>query len=314
MKKILVVGSLNMDCVIETPHIPRAGETVSGKNVAFIPGGKGANQAYAASKLGGCVKMTGAVGGDDFGRILMENLSDAGVDVSGICVLENEATGQAFISIDDDGENSIIVIPGANGVLTPKLAAQGKDSLKETIENSDIVVMQFEIPLETVIHVKELALSLHKLVIVDPAPALASLPDSFWNGIDYIKPNETELSVLTGREMNTRGEIVQGAKIMLEKGVRNVIVTLGGKGCLLVNNTTEHFFEARRVKAVDTTAAGDCFTAAFALALAEGKACPEAIAFGQAACAIAVTRKGAQTSIPSREEVECSVTVSKGSC
>ncbi len=175
-----------------------------------------------------------------------------------------------------------------------------RENLRETVKNSAILVMQLEIPFETVMYLKELAVSFHKLVIVDPAPAAASLPDSFWNGIDYLKPNETALSILTGRQMNTREEIARGAVILLEKGVRNVIVTMGSKGYLF---DTERFFQAPHVKAVDTTAAGDCFTAAFALALAEGKTCPEAIAFGQAACAIAVTRKGAQPSIPSREEV-----------
>ncbi len=303
MKKILVVGSLNMDFVLETPHIPQAGETVSGRKVSFIPGGKGANQAYTIGKLGGNVKMLGAVGRDDFGRALKDNLTDVGVDVSDVCVLEKEATGQAYIAIDDAGENSIILIAGANGALTPELIRQNEACLKEIIESSDIVVMQLEIPLETVLYVKELAASLHKLIIVDPAPALSTIPDGFWKEIDYIKPNETELSILTGKQMKTQEEIIAGAKRMLEKGVRNVIVTMGGKGCLLVNHNLEQFFEARSVKAVDTTAAGDCFTAAFALALAEGKSCFEAIVFGQAASSIAVTRKGAQTSIPSREEV-----------
>lgn len=303
MKKILVVGSLNMDCVVETPHIPRAGETVSGRNVSFIPGGKGANQAYTAGKLGGSVKMLGAVGNDSLGQTLKKNLSNVGVDVSGIRVLENEITGQAFISIDDAGENSIIVIPGANGALTPEMITQTEESLKTIIQNSDIVVMQLEIPLKTVTYVKELASSLHKLIIVDPAPALSNIPDSFWEGIDYIKPNETELSILTGRQMKTGEEIIAGAKTMLEKGVRNVIVTMGNNGCMLVSNSSQQFFAAHRVKAVDTTAAGDCFTAAFALALAEEKSCPEALVFGQTASAISVTRKGAQTSIPTRDEV-----------
>lgn len=303
MKKILVVGSLNMDCVVEAPHIPRAGETVLGRSVSFIPGGKGANQAYTAGKLGGSVKMLGAVGNDVLGQTLKNNLSNTGVDVSDIRVFENETTGQAFISIDDAGENSIIVIPGANGALTPETITPNEESLKTIIQNSDIVVMQLEIPLKTVTYVKELAASLHKLIIIDPAPALSNIPDSFWEGIDYIKPNETELSILTGKQMKTHEEIITGAKTMLEKGVRNVIVTMGSNGCLLVNNSLLQFFEARKVKAVDTTAAGDCFTAAFALALAEGKSCPEALVFGQSASAIAVTRKGAQTSIPTREEV-----------
>lgn len=303
MKKILVVGSLNMDCVVETPHIPQAGETVSGKNVSFIPGGKGANQAYTAGKLGGAVKMLGAVGNDSFGQTLIANLADAGVDVSGIYALEKEATGQAFISIDDAGENSIIVIPGANGALTPALMEKNEAGLAKIIEKMDIVVMQLEIPLETVLYVKELAASMHKLLIVDPAPALSNIPDSLWEGIDYIKPNETELSILTGKQMETQEEMIDSAKLMLKKGVKNVIVTMGSKGCMLVNNDLKQFFPARKVKAVDTTAAGDCFTAAFALALAEEKSCSEAIVFGQTASAIAVTRKGAQTSIPTREEM-----------
>ncbi len=303
MKKILVAGSLNMDCVVETPHIPQAGETVSGRTVSFIPSGKGANQAYTAGRLGGNVKMLGAVGRDDFGQALRDNLREAGVDVSEIYVLEKESTGQAFITIDDTGENSIIVIPGANGALTPELIRQNEEDLIQMIEKSDIVVMQLEIPLETVLYVKELAASLHKFIIIDPAPALSNIPDDFWKGIDYIKPNETELSILTGKQMKTHEEIIDGARIMLEKGVKNVIVTLGGKGCMLVNHDLEQLFEAPRVKAVDTTAAGDCFTAAFALALAEGNSCFEAIVFGQAASSIAVTRKGAQTSIPTREEV-----------
>ncbi len=303
MKKILVVGSLNMDCVIETPHIPQAGETISGRNVVFTPGGKGANQAYAIGKLGGSVKMLGAVGKDSFGQTLKNNLANVGVDVSEISVLEHEPTGQAFISIDDEGENSIIIIPGANGALTPELIGKKEESLKKNIENSDIIVMQLEIPLETVTYVKELAASFQKTIIADPAPAVTDIPDSFWNGIDYIKPNETELSILTGKPTGTREEIIEGAKSMLHKGVRNVIATMGGKGCLLVNKDSTQFFESRSVKAIDTTAAGDCFTAAFALALAEGKSCQKAIAFGQEASAIAVTRKGAQTSIPDRQEI-----------
>jgi len=300
VKRIEVVGSLNMDCVVETPHIPRAGETVSGKNITQIPGGKGANQAYAIGKLGGNVGMLGAVGGDAFGKKLRENLRDVGVDVSSLAVLDDEVTGQAFISVDEKGENAITIIAGANGRVTKELVWEHAKQIRE----SDIVVMQLEIPLETVAYVKELAASEGKLVIVDPAPAQADIPDSFWKGIAYIKPNETELEILTGKEMHTREELLQGARMMLEKGVGNVIVTLGGEGCLLVNSEGEQFFPAHKVKAVDTTAAGDCFTAAFALALAEGKDCGEAIAFGQCASAIAVTRKGAQTSVPTRKEVE----------
>lgn len=299
MKKILVIGSLNMDIVLETPRIPRCGETISGKNISRIPGGKGANQAYAIGKLGGNVEMIGAVGEDDFGHRLKENLESVGVDIAGIETFSGASTGQAYIAVDEEGENSIILIAGANGMLT-------KDVMKKNLEKmqeSDIIMMQLEIPLEVVEYVKELAVELGKTVIVDPAPAIPNLPDSFWRGIDYMKPNETELQILIGKEMNTLDELKEGAKILLKKGVKNVVVTLGGEGCLFVSAEKEEFFPANKVKVVDTTAAGDSFTAGMALALSQGKTCEEAIAFGQRVSAVVVSRKGAQTSIPAREEL-----------
>lgn len=299
MKKILVVGSLNMDCVVETPTMPKAGETISGRSVTLVSGGKGANQAYAVGKLGGKVGMIGAVGNDSFGHTLKKNLESVGVETTGLAVMEGETTGQAFITVDDKGENSIIIIAGTNGLVSIELIQNNK----KLIEESDIVIMQLEIPVKVVEYVKDLAISMGKQVIVDPAPAVAGLPDSFWSGIDYIKPNETELEILIGRKMKTREELIDGAREMLAKGVKGIIVTLGGDGCLFVTKEKETFFEANKVTAVDTTAAGDSFTAGFALALSEGRNLEEAIRFGQKVSAIAVTRKGAQTSIPSREEV-----------
>lgn len=289
-----------MDSVVETPYMPKAGETVSGRSVTLNPGGKGANQAYAVGKLGGNVGMIGAVGNDSFGHALKENLESVGVDTAGISVMDKETTGQAFITVDDNGENSIIIIAGTNGLVSKEMIMENR----KLIEESDIIIMQLEIPVEVVEYVKDLAVDMGKLVIVDPAPAVSGLPDSFWKGISYIKPNETELAVLAGREMKTRDELKAGAREMLAKGVKGVIVTLGGEGCLFVTEKEETFFEANKVKAIDTTAAGDSFTAGFALALSEGKTCEEAIRFGQKVSAIAVTRKGAQASVPSREEVE----------
>ena len=299
MKKIAVVGSLNMDIVIETPHMPKGGETISGRNVTLIPGGKGANQAYAVGKLGGDITMIGAVGRDSSGEALLENLKSVNVNVSGIRRMEEGVTGQAYITVDDHGENSIILIAGTNGLVTTELIDDHMDVLREC----DIVIMQLEIPLDVVEYVKEFAVEEGKTVIVDPAPAISNIPDHFWKGIDYIKPNETELAILTGLKMETREELVQGARMMIGKGVKNVIVTLGGDGCLFVTNETEEFFQSHKVKAVDTTAAGDSFTAAFALALSQGKEYKEAIELGQKVSSIVVTRKGAQTSIPTMGEV-----------
>lgn len=289
-----------MDSVVETQSMPRAGETVSGKNVTLIPGGKGANQAYAAGKLGGKVCMVGAVGDDANGHALKENLEKAGVDTSGVSVMKGESTGQAFISVDEQGENSIIIIAGTNGVVSKELIEKNK----KLIEDSDIVIMQLEIPFEVVQYVKELAISLGKQVIIDPAPAVENLPETFWKGVDYIKPNKTELAVLTGRKMETKEDLKLGAREMISKGVKGVIVTLGKDGCLFVTEKEEKFFPAGKVKAVDTTAAGDSFTAGFAVALSQGKDQEEAICFGQEVSSIAVTKKGAQTSMPTLDEVK----------
>ena len=299
MKKILVIGSLNMDTVVEVPYMPKSGETLAGRSVSFIPGGKGANQAYAAGKLGGNVSMIGAVADDSFGSVLMENLEKVGVNTTGIAVLKGQTTGQAFITVDDNGANSIILIGGTNALVSKELI----DKNRSLLEACDILIMQLEIDPAVVEYAKDLAVSMGKLVIVDPAPARKDLPDSFWTGIDYIKPNETELEILAGREVRGQEELEAAARQMLAKGVKNVMVSLGGDGCMLVNESGCKFYPANKVKAVDTTAAGDCFTASFALALSKGESVEEAIRFGQKASAIAVTRKGAQTSIPTLEEV-----------
>lgn len=300
MKKILVIGSLNMDSVIKTPRMPKPGETVMGTDISLIPGGKGANQAYAAGKLGGDVTMLGAVGADSFGDAMLDNLRSVNVDIKGICRLEGVYTGQAYITVNEEGQNSIIVISGANGEVTEKMIDENMD----LIDESDIIIMQLEIPVETVKYVKEIAVKKEKMVILDPAPAVADLPDDFWKGIDYIKPNETELEVLTGRTMTTETELIEGAKEMLGKGVKTVIVTLGEKGCLYVSNKEEKIIPTKKVPVVDTTAAGDSFTAAFALSLSREESIEEAIAFGQKVSGIVVTKKGAQTSIPGIQELE----------
>ena len=300
MKKILVIGSLNMDTVIETPYIPQSGETLAGKSIALVPGGKGANQAYTVGKLGGDVSMIGAVADDSIGTALKANLESVGVNISGISTLPGTTTGQAFITVDDNGANSIILIAGANGLVSREMI----DQHRNLIQACDIVMMQLEIDWNVVAYAKDLAVSMGKTVLIDPAPALPGLPDSFWQGVDYIKPNETELEILTGGPLNCQADLKAAAGEMFSKGVRNVMVSLGGDGCLLMNREGMHFYPAKKVHAVDTTAAGDCFMGAFALALSRGADVAEAITYGQKASAIAVTRKGAQSSIPNPEEIQ----------
>lgn len=299
MKKILVIGSLNLDHTIDLKSIPRPGETVKGRAITQIPGGKGANQAYAAGKLGGNVSMIGCVGNDEAGKTLIKNLRRAGVDTSGISEIENVPSGQAYIALEDTGENSIIIIPGTNEYVTKELI----DKNLSLIEECDCILMQFEIPLETVRYVKSLARSMGKTVIVDPAPAAGDIEDSFWDGIDIIKPNETELEIITGRKSASKYDYITSARKMIDKGVKTVIVTLGKEGCLLVDKVQAQFFHTEDVDVVDTTAAGDCFTAALAVGLSEDMNISDAINFAQRASSVAVTRKGAQTSIPSRDEL-----------
>lgn len=300
MKKIVVVGSLNMDAVVETPRMPLIGETISGTNVSHIPGGKGANQAYAIGKLGGDVAMIGAIGEDEEGNILKANLKSVDVNVEGIEVCKDVPTGQAYILVDDHGDNSIIIISGTNGLVTEEMVERHLNILEEC----DIVLMQMEVPVEVVCAVKKLAKKMGKMVIIDPAPAKADFPEELWEDVDYIKPNETELGILTNSVIDGKDAAIAGAKKMLEKGVKNVLVSLGDEGCILVSKDREEFYPAHKVKAIDTTAAGDSFTAAFTLALSADKTQEEAIRFGQKVASVVVTRKGAQTSIPTMEEVE----------
>ncbi|MBS6195702.1 MAG: ribokinase [Clostridiales bacterium] len=300
MKKILVIGSLNMDFVIRVKENPKTGETILGESVKLVPGGKGANQAYAAGKLGGNVTMLGAVGTDPYGCQLTENLKGVNVDTTGIRILEGIPTGQAFVSVYDSGDNSIIVIPGCNGAITKEMI----DEQIGYIEECDYIIMQLEIPLDVVQHIKDLAVKKGKKVILDPAPAVEGLKEEFWKGVSVVKPNETELAVLTGKEVSTREEIASAARVLVEKGVETVLATLGGEGCLMVNAEGERYFPADRVTCVDSTAAGDSFLAAFTVALSEEWSYEEAIRFAQKTASIVVTRKGAQTSIPWRKELE----------
>lgn len=300
MKKILVIGSLNMDMVIEMKRMPIVGETVLGTKMTYVPGGKGANQAYAAAKLGGDVKMLGCIGEDDFGRTQKSNLTKCGVDTDDFKQTGAQGTGMASIYVDECGDNTVVVVPGANMECNVSYLEKNDEALQEC----DYVILQMEICCDAIYYAINRARDLGKTIILNPAPMPDSLPDEIFSMLDYITPNESELMKLCGKEGDSLEDYMEGARQLLEKGVKNVLVTLGKKGALFVSKEMEKLFPVRKVSAVDTTAAGDCFNGAFVVALAEGRKLEEAVMFANAASSIAVTRNGAQTSIPTREETD----------
>jgi len=298
--KLLVIGSLNMDLVVDVSRMPKVGETILGFGFKMVPGGKGANQAFASAKLGGETYMLGNVGMDEYGERLVDSLKSIGVNTDGIEKQSGIHTGLAFIYVNSDGDNSIVVVPGANSICSKEYI----DMHKRLILDCDIIILQFEIPIDTVSYILEITKNMNKTIILNPAPAPDSLPENLLNGIDIITPNESELQRLTGMKVNTIEEIKKAANALLSKGVKTVIVTWGSNGAVWVTKDKCIHYSAADVNAVDTTAAGDSFTAAIAVALSEGKGLDEAIKFANKVAAIVVTREGAQTSIPGRDEVK----------
>lgn len=301
-KGILVIGSLNMDLSIDLAKMPVTGETILGRGIAYKAGGKGANQACAAGRLGGRVRMLGCVGRDEFGQRLMKSLSEAGVETVYIKESEDLPTGTAVIYVDDNGDNSIVVIPGANMACDVEYLKKQD----EQFQWCDYVVLQMEIPCESVWYAVKRAKELGKTVILNPAPAPDRIPEEILSMVDYITPNETEIITLSGQGTESgraAKDIRAGAELLLEQGTGNVLVTLGEQGALRINRSGEAFYPARKVVSVDTTAAGDCFNGALVAALAEGLGEEAAIPFANIASSIAVTRKGAQESLPTRDEV-----------
>jgi len=301
MTRIFVAGSLNMDLVVAVPRLAREGETLAGGDLALIPGGKGANQACAAARLGGNVAMIGQVGEDVFGTQLIAGLRAAGADTSGIGVSEG-ATGTAFIAVLPSGENSILISPGANARLTEEPAVNRMAGAAR----GSFLLCQLEVPLATVAAVLLHARQHGIITILDPAPAQA-LSRDLLECVDWLTPNQTEAELLLGAaagSVGTSGEARAAALRLREGGPRGVIVKLGQAGCYLSAPGADAPVEGFAVNAVDTTAAGDTFNGALAVALAEGRPILEAAVFANAAAAISVTRTGAQTSIPGREEVE----------
>ena len=300
MKKILVVGSSNVDFVLGVKEMPKIGETIRGISFANIPGGKGANQACACGKLGGDCTFLSCVGLDSMGDLVLNSLKSANVDVSAVQRLDNTPTGMAFIMVDQTGDNSIVVIPGANG----KCKSRFYESHLDLVDQADIVLTQLETPLDDIYALLKQAKAAGKVTVLNPAPAPDNIPDDVLAAVDWITPNETELSRITGMPADTLEEISAAAAILLGKGVGNVLVTIGSRGVFLCSKTEQIHYPTIHTTAVDTTAAGDTFNAAFTVALSEGKTVADAIRFANTAASISVTRKGAQTSIPSREEVD----------
>lgn len=291
---ILVVGSLNMDLVVVAPHLPQPGETILGSRFQTFPGGKGANQAVAAARLGGEVKMIGRVGADSFGAQLLQTVHSEGIDTTGIIQDPADSSGVALITVDHSGQNTIVVASGTNSRLTP----QDVTGFEKAFAGAAVVLIQLEIPLVTVVRAIQLARRHGVRVVLNPAPAQL-LSNELLAEVDYIIPNQNELALLT-----SLNDIPAASAALQRSGVRWVIITLGKDGALVVEESGETHLPAYPVKAVDATAAGDAFVGAFAVALTEGYSPLQAAAWGNAAGALAVTRPGAQPSLPTRAELE----------
>jgi ribokinase len=297
--KVVVIGSLNMDLVTRAPRLPRGGETLIGESFATVSGGKGANQAVAAARLGAQVSMVGCVGSDAYGEELRGALLAEQIDCQAVSTVEG-ASGVALIVVDDNSQNAIVIVAGANGALTPQVI----DRFDAVLQAADVIICQLEVPDATVGYALKRGRKLGKTVILNPAPASRPLPADWYASIDYLIPNESEASALSGVPVDSLESAETAANALIALGASKVIITLGAQGSLFANGTGFEHFPAPQVKAVDTTAAGDTFVGGFAAALASGKSESEAIRFGQVAAALSVTRAGAQPSIPTLSEVQ----------
>lgn len=295
---VLVVGSANMDMVVMTRQFPQPGETVFGGKFGMFPGGKGANQAVACAKLGGKVYFIGKMGKDIFRERLAGSMKRDGVRLDHLSVDPTEPTGIALITVDELGQNEIVVVSGSNMRLVPS----DLERERATFGMVRVILLQLEIPLRTVTKAAEIARRRGVTIILNPAPA-QKLPKSLLTMVDYLTPNETELQHLSGLPVTSVRSASAAARPLLDIGVRNVLVTLGPKGCLLVNERGPKLFPAQKVKAVDTTAAGDAFNGALAYAISTGYSLEEAIIFANTVAAFSVTKVGAQSSMPMMDEI-----------
>jgi ribokinase len=296
LNNILVIGSINMDLVAKTKKLPQIGETVLGESLLEKPGGKGANQAVSASELGAKTWMLGKVGKDEFGQSLKESLKSHNVNLDYLYESGKYQSGTAVISVGQKGENTIIVIPGANG----KLSFADVEKIKSQISEIDYILLQMEIPLETVFKTIKMAAEEGIKVILDPAPA-HKIPAEIFSKIEILTPNITEAEQILGIEL-AQENYKKAADLLRKKGIKIVILTLGEKGVYVKSEKEEFFLDSKKIKSIDTTAAGDCFVGALA-ANYKGDNLKEAVNFANAAAALSTTKMGAQSSIPRKSEV-----------
>lgn len=296
---VVVVGSTNMDMVVNAARIPAPGETILAEKFFMNPGGKGANQAVAVARLGGSILFVTKVGNDVFGHQSSLLFDEEGINTKYIFSDNEHPSGVALITVDEMGENSIVVASGANSYLTKQ---DFSENVLDDLDHAKILLMQLETPLDTVAYLAEYASSKGIKVILNPAPMM-EIPSKIMKCFHLITPNETEAEQLSGIKINDLEDAKKAAICIAEKGVKNVIITLGSKGALIYETNTFHVVKAQEVKAVDTTAAGDVFNGALAVALSEGKRLTDAVEFACLAAAISVTRLGAQSSIPYRREI-----------
>lgn len=294
MAKILVLGSINMDLVVRVHQIPGPGETVIGGDFETFPGGKGANQAVAASRMGGEVTMVGRVGNDDFGNLLIQGLIEDRVRTTYVIKDSKASTGIAMIAVDPSGQNIIMVASGANA----KVSAEDVSNARDLMREADLLLVQLECPLDTVSRAIDLAKAYGVDVVLNPAPAQPSL-ETLLSKVDYLTPNQTELTILSGET-----DMERGIEKLKGWGVKNLIITMGANGIRVVNEEIDQLIPGYEITAIDTTAAGDALNGALAVGLAEGKSLSEAVCYGNAAGALAATKRGAQPSLPTREDVE----------
>jgi ribokinase len=295
--KILIIGSSNTDMTVKTDKLPKPGETLLGGVFALGAGGKGANQAVAARRLGGDVTLICKVGNDLFGQNSVKHYEEEGLDVSNV-LISDKPSGVALITVDADAENSIVVAPGANMDFTD----EDVKKISKAVKECGILLLQLEIPIDTVLKVAKMGYEAGAMVVINPAPA-AKLPEEIFKYISLFIPNETELTTFSGIEVSDEQTAISAAKAMNAKGVGKVIVTMGSKGSLLWDGKESRTIKAHKVKAVDTTAAGDTYCGALCVALSEGKTLYEAIEFATSASSLTVQKMGAQDSIPYRKDI-----------